>query len=83
MLAVTWTSLCSLILMNIHMEVAALREERAEAVSLDDRLRYDSTYAGDLMELLRVPLRSQGYCGVGLHPPSDVCQKLSLSLFIL
>ena len=27
--------------MNIHMEVAALREERAEAVSLDDRLRYE------------------------------------------
>ena len=24
-----------------------------------------STCAGDLMELLRVPLRSQGYCGVG------------------
>ena len=41
MLAVTWTSLCSLILMNIHMEVAALREERAEVVSLDDRLRYE------------------------------------------
>ena len=24
-----------------------------------------STCAGDLRELLRVPLRSQGYCGVG------------------
>ena len=33
-----------------------------------------STCAGDLMELLRVPLRSQGHCGVGrglsgLHCP--------------
>ena len=25
-----------------------------------------STCTGDLMELLRVPLRSQGYCGVGM-----------------
>lgn len=41
MLAVTWTSLCALILMSIHMAVAALREERAEAVSLDGRLRYE------------------------------------------
>ena len=29
------------------------------------KLWVPSTCAGDLRELLRVPLRSQGYCGVG------------------
>ena len=30
------------------------------------------TWAGDLKELLRVPMRSQGYCGVG-SGLSDSC----------
>ena len=65
--------------MHVARGNASLLSSHGRGIGIQDALKEDSesfsgcvrkpwvpsTCAGDLRELLRVPLRNQGYCGVG------------------
>ena len=51
--------------LNAEFQRITRRDKKGFLSDLCKKIEEPSTCAGDLREILRLPLRSQGYCGVG------------------